>query len=138
MTLNLDKTAANRSQAMIGACEPSLRPTLERLATKALGVLQEQGVYALMLFLFSRSSNEGSIAPVMRKELYQALAELPLFSADGNASLPDSLEEDKPDSVLSYYTNEVLGQLDKMLLVRDLYEQILIYTRYGAKAANGG
>lgn len=136
MTLNLDKIAAERSQAMISACKPGLQPTLERLATKALGVLQEQGVYALMLFLFSRSSNEARIAPVVRKELYQALAQLPLFS--NNGSLPDSLEKDQPSSVLSYYTAEVLQQLDKLLLVRDLYEQILIYTRYGAKAANGG
>ena len=28
-----------------------------------------------------------------------------------------------------------MDQIDALLLVRDLYEQTLIYTRYGAKAA---
>ena len=31
---------------------------LENLATKALGVLQEQGVYAMMVFLLSRSGDK--------------------------------------------------------------------------------
>lgn len=67
--LNLDRVAAERAQAMVRKAKNGVdkveKPvdTLERLTTKALGVLQEQGIYAMMLFLFSRTSDEYNIAP---------------------------------------------------------------------------
>jgi hypothetical protein len=54
--------------------------TLERLSTKALGVLQSQGVYALMLFLFSRTGDEKLVSPLIRRQLYAALrTEFPIL-----------------------------------------------------------
>ncbi len=157
-TLNLDKLAAERSQAIVievrqkaekeaeekakkekipieqtekakHALRKRRTETLERLDTKALGVLQEQGVYALMLFLFSRTSDEERVAPVIRAQLYKALKQIPDFK---DVPLEES---DGPEKVLAIYANDVLNDLDTVLLVRDLYEQTLIYTRYGAKAA---
>lgn len=139
MTLNLDKLAAESAQAMVNAAPGTgaadAYPTLERLSTKALGVMQEQGVYALMLFLFSRSKNEQKMALTIRQQLYKALTKIPIFSPDGE--LPSLVVNDKPEEVLRYYTESVLNDLDILLLVRDLYEQVLIYVRYGAKASGG-
>lgn len=130
--VNLDQLAAQRAQAMVEAAlgTPGVQKpveTLERLATKALGVLQEQGVYALMLFLFSRSSDEAKIAPHIRAELNRALQSLPGFA---NAEIPT-----QPAGALNYYADNVLNDLDQLLLARDLFEQTLIYARYSAKAA---
>lgn len=132
-TFNLDKLAAERAQAIVHNAKKGVpdvkKPveTLERLDTKALGVLQEQGVYALMLFLFSRTSDEKKVAPIIRNQLYEALKKLPDFK--------DADIKDEAQKALEFYSKNVLEDLDTLILVRDLYEQTLIYARYGAKAA---
>lgn len=130
--VNLDKIAAERAQAMVRGASSARNvkkpvETLERLATKSLGVLQEHGVYALILFLFSRTGDEKNIAPHIRRELNAALKSLPAFK---NTDISSSAQE-----ALQFYAQNVLDDLDRLLLVRDLYEQTLIYVRYSAKAA---
>jgi hypothetical protein len=144
-TLNLDKLAAERAQEMVRRARegiPEVRSpieTLERLATKTLGVLQEQGVYAMLLFLFSRTSDEEKVAPVVRGELFNALKELPGFK--DNTEVQSLHENTDAQRALETYSKNVLdernspGGLDTLLLIRDLYEKTLIYTRFGAKAA---
>ena len=135
--VNLDRIAAEKSQEIINLCEniqgiKNPIETLERLVTKTLGVLQEQGVYAMMLFLYSRSSNEKrvseeSILPV----IIETLQHIPGFSNNQN------LLEGNREDVLKFYAEEITPNLDLLLLIRNLYEQILIYTRYHAKAKGG-
>jgi hypothetical protein len=154
MSLNLDQQAALYAQQMVKEGSPVKdAKALENLITKTLGVLQEQGVYACMLFLFSRSSDEAKIAPYLRREHYQLLGRLPQF--EGNRTLPSAAETiatlqivDKKEreqkfkdasvkearTALEFYSQHVLGDLDTLLLVKELYEQTLIYARYGAKA----
>jgi len=133
--INLDRIAAIYAQKMVTeAAAANNVETLERLVTKTLGVLQEQGVYAMMLFLFSRTGPEQSVAPSIRKHLFRLLRDeeedhtLPGF----DHAPPDNKEAAE---ALDFYTQHVLQRLDTLLLVRDLYEQTLIYARYGAKAA---
>ena len=142
MMLNLDKLAAERAQAMVTRAQEGIsgvkKPieTLERLAMKTLGVLQEQGVYAMLLFLFSRSSDEEKVAPILRGRLFEALKELPGFR--DNEDVQALQEGTDAPRALKIYSDHVLNDLDTLLLVRDLYEQTLIYTRFGAKAAGEG
>ncbi|MEA1908329.1 MAG: hypothetical protein U9N43_04785 [Euryarchaeota archaeon] len=129
---NMDQLAARHAQNMVSNTqdkEKKLVETLDRLVTKTLGVLQEQGVYAMMLFLFSRTSDEAKITPVIRKELLEMVKQLPVFSD----AAPTDKDRDK--DILKFYINEVMDDLDTLFLVRDLYEQTLIYARFGAKAA---
>lgn len=159
--LNLDRLAADLSQAIIirvrdeavkdaeeklkkekkssDEAERSKRDlikkrteTLERLVTKALGVLQEQGIYATMLFLFSRSSDEKEIAPSIRSQLFEALKKL--LTLKNGVTVPQANAD--AQTALRFYIDNVLDNLDTLLLVRDLYEQTLIYARYSAKAAD--
>ncbi|HEB77760.1 MAG TPA: hypothetical protein ENI90_04445 [Methylothermaceae bacterium] len=139
-TFNLDKLTARWAQEMVSQAQAGVEDvkkpvdTLERLATKTLGVLQEQGVYAMMLFLFSRTSDEAKVAEsCIRPQLYQVLREIPSFEDKG--SIPNAHADAR--TALKFYTDKVLDDLDTLLLVRDLYEQTLIYARYGAKAAGG-
>lgn len=127
-TLNLDKVAAEKAQAMVKNAKDS--DTLERLVTKALAVLQEQGVYAMMLLLFSRTGDENKVAPAIRAQCFSALKALPEFAND------DAVPEDSAGAqmALEFYSQHVLQNWDNLLLVRDLYEQTLIYARFGAKA----
>ncbi|MGA9351879.1 MAG: hypothetical protein WBW48_24170 [Anaerolineae bacterium] len=99
--------------------EPEL---LERLANKAIGVLQGNGVYALMLYLSSRGSTEQTAAEKIK-------ATLKKLWYDRRLAICTPPERDE------FETAQQLAQnLDKLLLVKNLCEQTLIYARYHAKA----
>lgn len=132
--LNLDQCAAQYAQKIItGGLDKGSAKEVENLITKTLGVLQEQGVYASMLFLFSRTGKEEKIAPTLRIQLYTLLKEFPAFTQQQN-KIPN--QNTKPEQVLEFYSNDVCNDLYTLLLVKDVYEQTLIYARYGAKAAS--
>lgn len=119
--LNLDQKAAQYAQAIVrnGGAE------IENLVTKALGVLQEQGVYACILFLLA-NKDQNILLP-----LCALLKELPAFHA--NPAIPTERTDSKV--TLKFFSDTVCSELDTLLLIKDLYEQTLIYARYGAKAA---
>jgi hypothetical protein len=102
--------------------EPS---EVEILATKALGVLQENGVYACLLYLYSRTNNTDSpISGIIRQEL------LKLTRLAGKDPPKDKPAED----ALRFLNDNICNDLETLLLMKKLWEQTLIYTRYGAKA----
>ena len=124
---------------------------LETLATKALGVLQSQGVYALALFLFSRSGKETDPSQMKSEERVatQLLSWLwflrnPIQALSSLQKKNKKFEPDKSYEEINNNKKEMLEafaelsqDLDTLLLVRDLYEQTLIYARYHAKALGG-
>lgn len=115
--LNLDYLASKHAFAMVDSfCCPV--KAAERTVTKALGVLQEQGVYACFLFLDSRGAADG--ANEVRDRLWFLTTEL--MGVDPTTDRAD------------YFANTLNSDLDDLLLVRDVFEQTLIYARYGAKA----
>jgi len=117
---------------------------VENLVTKALGVLQSQGVNALALFLYSRSGQKTQAHEMKAEERVatQILACLrslrdSLEKVDGlcsNFKQPVKTNNEK-ERVLQKFA-DLSEDLDTLLLVRDLYEQTLIYARYHAKAAS--
>ena len=112
---NLDLACARTGQAI--AEKPSKE--LEKLVTSALAVLEEQGVYALFLFLKTRG---GKAAPTIEQKVREFLKttpqRAPLLSGDGDVfALLQSMSKD----------------LDKLLLARDLLRQALVYARYHAR-----
>ena len=117
-TLNLDQKAAQFAQEIVNQGGSAI----ENPVTKTLGVLQEQGVYASVLYLLANNQRQ------ILSPLYDLLKKLPAFP-----SIPD-LPND-PKDILKFYSGTVCNDLDTLLLVKDLYEQTLIYARYGAKAA---
>lgn len=152
---SLDYLAAAASQEIINVIgrtvknnkkvEPS---NVENLATKTLGILQEQGIYAIILFLFSRSggksdskemSAEQYAACEIIAQLFQLLQEPELqpFGVAYNVDIHVGNVNSEANKLLNHLVkaNGLLDEIDSLLLVRDLYEQTLIYTRYGAKAA---
>ena len=129
---NLDQLAAKYAQKIvIEGIKVHEASVVENLITKTLGVLQEQGVYACMLFLFSRTSKEKEVAPKIREQLYGVLGELPAFE-NKKSDIPQANADTR--TALPFYSNEICGKLPTLLLVKELYEQTLIYARYGAKA----
>ncbi len=122
--MNLDQLCAkygkNVANAMIGSKEDDAKKA-ENLITKALGVIQEQGLYAFALFCISRSSSEKKAAKQMKEKI-----ELLLKSEKLKLIKVDLLNEfdDK---------NGIGSKLDDLLLAIELVEKTLIYARYFAK-----
>lgn len=124
--LNLDLHAAKTAQKIISSVSSVNTENAqgtENLITKALGVLQENGVYACILFLYARSMDK-NIAEQVRNSLLNMTKEF-------NLSPPSNLDW---NNGLKFVSDSICSDLDKLLLVKQVWEQTLIYARYGAKA----
>ncbi len=121
--INLDLSAAEAAQAIIEKTnqQKAKAADVENLATKTLGILQENGVYAALLYLYAQKN---PIAKETREKLLALISELGL-------SKPEDASASK---ALKFLTDNICNDLDRLLLVKQLWEQTLIYTRYGAKA----
>lgn len=114
---NLDYLAAKHAQDLVKAATESKAKDLENTVTKALGVLQENGVYACFLYLTAREDNGSTIIRQMRDLL---------------AALGIKIEEKEHLD----YARQLTADLPTLLLAKEALEQMLIYARYGAKAAS--
>ncbi len=142
MNLNIDRWAAQTAQEITQGTNDAKK--LFSLLNRALGVLQSQGVYACMLYLYAESDQKN--ASVVRKALWGLLERL---EKEAKVKWPNGRELPKnvdlgtkefmsQQQVLQFYCDAIAADLDTLLLVRDLYEQTLIYARYHAKALGGG
>ena len=125
--MNLDLEAAKTSQEIINKTSDNNSTEVGNLITKTLGVLQENGVYACILYLYSRTSkSDEAVSKVTRKQLIEMTRLLDKNKRyDGN---------DKAKDVLDFLTTNICNDLDTLLLTKQLWEQTLTYARYGAKA----
>lgn len=117
---NLDYLAAKYAQAVIGSEAKGIETTV----TKALGVLQEDGVYACFLYLLAKEKDKGK---TVVEQMLHLLADLG-FGWD----LP--VDDQKPETILRHISEKVTTDLERLLLAKAILEQMLIYARYGAKA----
>lgn len=87
----------------------------ETLITKALGVLQEDGVYAFFLYTASK-------ADAIRTLAFSFLKDRGLLTDTDGAD------------VLSVVRDGFRENLDNLLFAKELLERTLVYARYHAKA----
>lgn len=120
---NLDRLAAQHAQAIISRTTDKKASEVDNTVTKALGVLQENGVYACFLYLRAKEGENGAVVVEEMLDLLDGLG-FGWGKPTGN-----SLEE-----VLSYISEKVTVDLERLLLAKETLEQMLIYARYGAKA----
>jgi hypothetical protein len=124
-SINLDYLAAKYAQTIIQKTKDKKASDIENTITKALGVLQEDGVYACFLYLLAREKENGD---VVVDEMLNLLSSLPF----------DWQKPTKNSEILPFISEQVTKDLDRLLLAREVLEQMLIYARYGAKARNKG
>jgi len=100
----------------------------DTLVNKALGVLQEQGIYAYFLFLKASSNKEES------KKIIDTSWNL-LSSGIIESMKNEKWDDDNWHNVIR---EKLLGNLDDLFLTYQFLEQTLIYARYHAKALKEG
>ncbi|RLD03415.1 MAG: hypothetical protein DRI56_12530 [Chloroflexota bacterium] len=116
---NLDYLAAKHAQKTV---EAGLD---ENLITKTLGVLQENGVYACFLYLMANNSST-AVDQILDMLKEKAFGFNPPPRTDTDATDTDALE----------FATYITADLQRLLLAKECLEQMLIYARYGAKAAD--
>jgi hypothetical protein len=119
---NLDLSCAKAGQEMV-----EIEMDLEKTITDALAVLEEQGVYAMFLYLKAKGKNEGGH---IQRKLFDFLKTTP----KNNPLIPEGEDSNVLDAVQKYWAED----LDRLLFARDLIRQTLVYARYHAKARKGG
>jgi hypothetical protein len=125
---NLDHLAAKHAQAVIVNTKDSKSSDVENTVTKALGVLQEDGVYACFLYLLAKEKEPG------KKVIEQMLDLLEGLGFGWNKPVKENKVDLCPDVVLKHIIDHVTQDLERLLLAKETLEQMLIYARYGAKA----
>lgn len=124
--LNLDAACARLGAqlgAQLGNSGTKAKDT-ENSLTKSLGVLEEQGVYAIFLYLHAREKDWGRSAS-------DALAAFLREQPTAGAPFLGPNKQDEPFGALQ----ELAEDVDKLLFARDLLHRVLVYARYHAKAA---
>lgn len=120
---NLDQLAAKYAQQIIANTKAKKASDIDNTITKALGVLQEDGVYACFLYLLAKEKENS-------KAVVDAMIDL-LNDLEFGWGKPADQE---PETILQYISDKVAPNLRRLLLVKETLEQMLIYARYGAKA----
>jgi len=113
---NLEYLAARHAQELLAKKHKDIDIN-ENTITKTLGVLQENGVYACFLYLLAREKQAGE---VVVKEMRQMLEAVGVDNSPAN-----DLD----------YAQILTESLPTLLLAKEALEQMLIFARYGAKAA---
>lgn len=124
--MNLDFEAAKISQKILSKKVNVDSSNVENLVTKTLGVLQENGVYACMLYLLSKDNEISRCVVSGLLKILKSIDITPpkISSKNDNAEL------------LEFISNEICTNLDTLFLTKQLWEQTLLYARYGAKASS--
>ncbi len=122
---NLDRLAAKYAQAVVTSYAQAVVTSgdIETTVTKALGVLQENGVYACFLYLLAKEKDNGK---TVVKQMLNLLDDLG-FGWGKPA-------DEQPATILQHISDKVTVNLEPLLLAKETLEQMLIYARYGAKA----
>ena len=126
--LNLDRLAAEHAQEIIKRTADKKASDVDNTVTKALGVLQENGVYACFLYLLAKEKENRT---VVVKEMLKLLEGL---NFGWQAPKSNGEINTKPEAVLPFISDTVTENLERLLLAKETLEQMLIYARYGAKA----
>jgi len=119
---NLDHEAALAAQAILD--DPGVGPrakSLENVLRRTAAILQEQGIYAAILYLHAKEKDLG--APVAKHLLHLCVS-----IAGGELS-----DDAKPTAQLAYLTERVTNNISNTLLVRHIWEQTLVYGIYHCK-----
>ncbi|RJX27682.1 MAG: hypothetical protein C4554_03860 [Dethiobacter sp.] len=124
--MNLEYEAAKTAHYIVKECEQGgiSSREVENVITKTLGVLQENGIYGCIIYLYSLSDDKESNNIIISKLLQM----LKLLGVETPVNVNDY------ENVLKFIIDNVCNDLEKLLMLKQLWEQTLVYARYASKA----
>ena len=137
LDFNLDREAQLHSQEIVAI---AVSTEMENRLRRSLAILQEQGVYAVVLYLFKKEKEGGARIAAQLLLLAQKIAPDPKLPPGREVEVIrisiSAPKNDLPDirrALLQRLSNNVAGDIHTLLLVKQLWEQTLIYARYACK-----
>lgn len=131
IALDLDLEAAKTAQAIIkdvGATKQAAK-TAEDLITKTLSVIQENGPYAAIVFLCSNIKGDKDSTSIVASSVRTKLLDLAETLGAGGLTKSGDFR-----NVLDSVIKNICSDLDMLLLVKQAWEQTMIYARLSAKS----
>jgi hypothetical protein len=128
--LNLDYICVKYGQEItnsVGKADEKKIKELKNNLRKAIGVLQEDGVYAIFLWF---EKNDKQTRKILTKLLNEPEIRKPLLNNDKKFN--EGFNEFCKD------LQEIAENIDKLLFVKKLFERTLTYALYHAKIKEGG
>ena len=114
----------------IAECEGK-KTDKENLVTKALGVLQENGPYAMFLYLEGHSKND--IAGYCKKALLNLFRKEQQLADCIKVETTIPQKDDKFSDIMAWL-RKISSDVNKLFFIKKIYQQVLIYARYHIKA----
>ena len=123
---NLDLKTAKVGRQIVKNSKSNGDTEIGNVIQNSLGILQEDGIYAYFVYLFSeKAENNGSNFYVVGKRTWNFLKK----SEEGLGYLEEGFSKNNLSEL-----DKILSDLDKTFFTKEVLEQILIYARYHAKA----
>jgi len=122
---NLDKISAEAGFELADKNRDKAKD-FERIVTKALGILIEDGLFAYAIWLESED----------KSDIIDSSFELIKEKAGIIQGDYDSVR--RPEKLRKAILSEIASDMQKTLLARQLLERMLVYARYRAKALQKG
>ena len=133
--LNLDYRCMECAQKIVNSIDKGDSKKMKELENnlrKALGVLQEDGVYAMFLWLEKNASDvRKELVEFFNKEDKKTKVKLSNYFLDSNKSFSQNFDE------FCRNLQEVAINIDKLLFMKKLLERTLTYALYHAKSKEG-
>ncbi len=120
---NLDYLCAKCGQEIVEKAEK--KKEMKNLIQKSLGILQEDGVYAFVVYLDSEGAfKNGKVANRILSKIFE------LFTGDNTKLIEGIYERENVYKQIQKLSENI----DNLFLAKDLIERTLIYARYHSKA----
>lgn len=131
IALDLDLEAAKTAQAILKDVDATKQAAkaAEDLITKTLGVIQENGPYAAIVFLCSKINGEKDPTFIVASSVRTNLLDLAETLGAGGLTKSGDFRR-----ILDSVIKNVCSDLHLLLLVKQTWEQALIYARHSAKS----
>lgn len=111
----------------------------ENILRKTLGVLQEDGVYAMFLWIQNKEKNlNKELIEMLNDEYLRTYFFEPSETLQGNSSTSseNSLISSEDFKEFCEKLKEIAKDLDKLLFIKKILERILTYALYHAKVGS--
>lgn len=121
--ISIEPICAKYGHQMIKSGNDPKLQDQENVITRALGVMSENGLYAMCIFLLS-CNKPGYGETILTQDIYKLWKELNIIAS----TVPNT------KNGILVATRQITANLPKLILTRKVTEQALVFARYHAKA----
>ena len=130
--LNLDFLAAKYAPGVLKIRDSKEKDKKESLINQALGILSEQGPFALMLWADTKCKNNSADPDKIGDTIWKSLVEVMKTASLVDEENYNNLKQKRMR--LETFRNNVFDDFLSLIVTRQLFDRVLTYARYYAKA----